>query len=349
MTIDDIISRQLSISEGAGVPFIDLPKYNTYTICNLRGGIGKTTITVNLTAFANDMLVVDACPQGNTSFFFDNTYYQNTSLSTYDLLIPYVFSGLGHAQKIAKNVNASNDNYDRGIFYIPSSESLYLFPSQLANALSQAITLPVNNRQKAIISILNSLKIEVHRESKETNTKKILIDSSPFFSGATHLAWHACDALIVPVRTDEQSIKSFELLLKIISDPQGEFQKNIAFAGGNNEVTTPKIQMVVLTHCGWSTRSGDQNVPNNATKIYLNKIRDIVARNITHFTTKNPDNHILILDDLLGSGRVSSAINTPIKNLSAGMSVTVNHSRVQVNESIGKCKNQLKFLYDCLW
>ena len=56
-----------------------------------------------------------------------------------------------------------------------------------------------------------------------THTEKVLIDTSLFFAGGTHLSWAASDALIVPVRVDEQSIYSLELTLDMLKNPSSDF------------------------------------------------------------------------------------------------------------------------------
>ena len=66
-----VIERQVDIANG-NFPEIELPKFQKYALCNLRGGIGKTTLAFNLSYLGNDVLAVDTCPQGNLSFFFDN-------------------------------------------------------------------------------------------------------------------------------------------------------------------------------------------------------------------------------------------------------------------------------------
>jgi chromosome partitioning protein len=201
-----------------------------------------------------------------------------------------------------------------------------------------------NVRRRKIESILLSLKKEIDRELNELEYEKCLIDTSPFFSGATHLAWHATDALIVPVRTDQQSINSLNLVLKLLSDPAGEFRKHLP-----PDYPTPKIQMVVLTHCTWSTVRDARNVPNQQTMMYLKTIKDLVSRHITHFTTDDADNHIFLLDDFLGSGRISSALSKPIPLLEAGDTMRINRVKVIVNDSVDKCKKQLEFISNSIW
>lgn len=149
--------------------------------------------------------------------------------------------------------------------------------------------------------------------------------------------------MIIPVRTDQQSINSLTLLLKTLSDPASEFRKIMPSNGH-----TPKIQMIVLTHCGWSTVSGARNKPNQQTKIYVEKILDIIRQNITQFTTDDPTNHLLLLDDFLGTGRISSAKAKPINLLSSGESMTINRVRTEVNASVDKIKNQLLYIHNSI-
>jgi ATPases involved in chromosome partitioning len=101
MAIDTIISRQDDISLGNGGS-LNLPLYNRYAICNLRGGIGKTSLTFNLSYLTDNLLAVDTCPQGNLSYFFDTNYYQNVSTTVNDMLLPYFFNGLSRASRVAQ-------------------------------------------------------------------------------------------------------------------------------------------------------------------------------------------------------------------------------------------------------
>ena len=343
-TIENIIDRQYEIANGNPKP-LDLPEFSKYSVCNLRGGIGKTSLTFNLSYEADNCLTVDTCPQGNLSYFYDPLFFQNNTTSVKDLILPYMLPGLGRASRIANRISATNPHFaNRNSFYIGSSNDLYTLPSQMATALTQAKSLSGATQVTAIDSMLYSLRDEIDREMRETKTQRCLIDTSPFFSGATHLSWHASDAMIVPVRTDLQSINSLNLLLDTLSNPASEFRREMPSDGH-----TPKIQLVVLTHCTWSTAGGARNVPNQQTKVYVEKVRDIVSRNIQHFTTDNPDNHILLLDDFLGTGRISSALSKPIALLEPGESMRINRVRTTVNMSVQKVKAQLAYINDSIW
>lgn len=345
MGFTDVIARQNAIVEETS-ELLQIPKFDRYAVCNLRGGIGKTSLCFNLSFLIDDALMVDTCPQGNLSYFYDETYFAGGRPTVYDMILPHIMPGLGTATRVAQKIGATNHHFrNKNNFFIASSADMYTLPTQIATALAQASTVSSSQQRMSMIdSILYSLKTEIDRECIETQTKKCLIDTSPFFSGGTHLVWHATDALIIPVRTDQQSVNSLELMLNLITKPSSEFRRVMPSDGH-----TPKIQMIVLTHCGWSTRSGARNEPNQQTKMYVRQIYDIVSRHITNFTTDNPDNHIVLLDDFLGSGRISSARSQPIELLRAGETMSIHRTKVEVNQSVQKVKSQLRYISNCLW
>jgi len=151
--------------------------------------------------------------------------------------------------------------------------------------------------------------------------------------------------LIVPVRTDQQSVNSLELLINTLSNPQSEFRKYLSA----NNMSIPKIQMVVLTHCGWSTVTDSRNVPNRQTEVYLKKVYGILSKHRTLLSTGEPKNHLFMLDDFLGADRISSVEARPMELLNEGETKTINRVRVSVNQSVNNCKNQLKYIAQQLW
>ena len=344
MTVTEkILERHNDIANNCS-ELLPLPKFDRYCICNLRGGVGKTSLAFNLSFLADDVLAVDTCPQGNLSYFFNPLYY-TSGISSYDMLLPYFLPGFGFATHVAQSVGATNRHFqNRKCFYIPSSDSLYNFASHMTFAFSQTASVSGLRRNQMIDGMLYSLRNEIERELSETGVTKCIIDTSPFFAGATHLAWHAMDALIVPVRTDRQSINSLNLLLQTLSSPTSPFRMIMP-----SDKHTPKIQLIVLTHCGWSTRAGARHQPNQQTRMYLEQVIDLTARNITHFTTDSPENHIVLLDDFLGSGRISTAQSKPLNLLIPGESATVQRVRVEVNDSVEKIKRQLRFINEIIW
>lgn len=349
-----IIDRQESIANGTETP-LALPKFSCYTITSLRGGIGKTSLSFNLSYLVDNLLVIDTCAQGNLSYFFDNKYQDNPSISSYEMLLPYFIPGLGKSTGVAQKISATNSFFvnrneetgeytEKNNYFIKSSNQLYMLPSQITTALAQAKTTFGSNQATLIDNMLYSLKQEMQREMNEINADKCLIDTSPFFAGATHLAWHATNALIIPVRTDEQSINALKLLLDTLQSSQSEFRRTMP-----SDNHTPKIQCIVLTHCGWSTAAGSRNKPNQQTKMFLTRIFELIKQKIQLFTTDDPNNHLLMLDDFLGSGRMSTAKSKPILCMNAGDTMYVDKVKTSVNESVEKIKNELKFIKNSIW
>ena len=56
-----------------------------------------------------------------------------------------------------------------------------------------------------------------------------------------------------------------------------------------------------------------------------------------------------MLDDFLGSGRISSWEAKPIELLKEGETKTIERQRVVVNQSVTKCKHQLEYISNQLW
>jgi cellulose biosynthesis protein BcsQ len=346
VALDDVIDRQFPIANGASTP-VPLPRFAKYTMCNLRGGVGKTTLSFNISFITDGILVVDTCPQGNLSYYYDNQYYSSRSVTVRDLILPRLIPNMPGVTNAALRIEATNSNFvGKPNYYLKSSDELYILPAQIASAMNQAMSLSSPQREASVQGIIFSLKKEITRELQECNLNKCLIDTSPFFSGATQLAWYAADALIIPVRTDQQSVNSLELLIRTLNEPQGEFRRYL-LNGATNSV--PKIQMVVLTHCGWSTARGARNIPNNPTKMYAQRVYNILSQHRSLLSTNDPDNHLFLLDDFLGAGRISSLQSKPITLLQPGDTAIIDQVRVTVNPSVDKCKNQLKFITELLW
>ena len=126
MSIDKIIARQAayyandaqewSKSEYAAIfPHITdlldlkLPKHKRYSVCNLRGGIGKSTLTFNLAYDADNLIAVDTCPQGNsTNFFMEGNAAKGKTI--YDALLPYMLPRMSFPSNIAQRTDTNNNH-----------------------------------------------------------------------------------------------------------------------------------------------------------------------------------------------------------------------------------------------
>lgn len=325
--IDTILERQESINTNQPVE-ATLPKYDIYAISSLRGGVGKTTLAYNLSFMTDNLLVVDTCPQGNLSEFLDigheyiEGYETDERKAVYDMIVPYFVTGLNKLDHVAAKVRNKYFR-EKNSYLIPSSERLYMFPSQFYGAIVQTDHIQAKKKQEALNNMLYSLRTELEREMGENKLNKCLIDCSPFIAGATKLAWYGADSLIVPIRPDGQSIKSLELMMRMLTNLKNEVKGYL----GKNEIKVPKIQMVVLTHC-------DYNEPEN--QIIIEKLYTILCKNRELLSTNIPEHHLVMVDDFNKLGLIEKPIDLlKIKGNSQNLSNII--------------KNQLNFISSQLW
>ena len=192
----------------------------------------------------------------------------------------------------------------RGInrpFIIPGSTELFLFPSLLYSQLAQYAQIAGGTHTRdASARVLMALTRIIEQASQTAKPEKILIDTSPFFGGATHLAWQAADALIVPVRVDQHSIEALKLTLSMLKNPTMDFQKFNQQAGLDRQ---PKVHAIVMTHCGWNRQR--KNTPDSSTRFFVERAIEVAKSFAEVFSEDDVSKCFYLLDDFHSSGRIS--------------------------------------------
>lgn len=163
-----------------------------------------------------------------------------------------------------------------------------------------------------------------------------MIDTSPFFGGATHLAWVAADALIVPVRVDQHSIEALRLTLKMVKTRHMDFQKFNIQAGLKHR---PKVHAIVMTHCGWNRQK--PNTPDSSTRFFVESAINVAKEFGDVFSETDVSKCFYLLDDFHSSGRISGKQRIPLAMLKTGRKFTVEGERLEVNPSVDRYKREV--------
>lgn len=320
-------------------------KYDKYAVSNLRGGIGKSTISFNLSYMVSrerSTLILDLCPQRNLTESIMRGQKKEMNIGA--ALRPKVLGpAFGVApEEISYRLSSLNDHFTGGkkSWFVPGDGGLFSFPSSLYQQLQQAIAA---NNTSAVKNILFSLKEVIEDEMEDKKCSACLMDCSPFYAGATHLAWCASDALIIPTRVDEHSIDSLELTLKMLADPDSDFNVWSQRAGG---MKAPKVAAIVMTMVG--ARSPKKGVKDSASRMYVERAYKVAAKYPQLFDHKDPADAFAITDDFMSAGRISGAQSIPIPQLQVGTFKTIDGKRLQVNKSQIKYKRELEYLTDIL-
>ena len=345
-----ILQRHANVLNGGTFPESE-KRFSTYAVSIFRGGIGKTTLAFNLAyemSRHDSILVADVCPQRNLSELLLGEDLQANGPDIYDALVPYVSPGFDHIEPgtLGLRISQSNSAFRGGkkSFAIKGSNSLFLFASSLYSSLSQLSVLDSKKKIQAMNSILYGLRSILRKEAEALGATKTLIDTSPFFGGATHLAWMAAEALIVPVRVDQSSLEAFDLTLRMLEEPSMDFQR---YAGqANLSKAAPKVHIIAMTHCGWSRTQA--NTPDQSTQAFVQQIINKIMKRKHLFTSSNPLDSIVLLDDFHSAGRISGSTRAPLATLDVGRFVSIEGKRLQVNESLTRYQNELKFLASLL-
>jgi len=347
--LDKLLETFKIVAKGGNAPRPDA-RFNTYAISNFRGGIGKSTLAFNLAwevSRTKKTLLFDLCPQCNfTQSLLGADADDTPDNNIYGALLPRVMAGTPtvNPDDLVVSVPPSCLPFKNGagVHMVPGSKELFLFPSLLYTQLSSAAQLGSRSVEttRNILQSVDKLSESLKAHLKAT---KVLMDTSPFFGGATHLGWVAADALIIPVRVDQHSMEALKLTLSMLKDEKMDFRRLNSQAKIDK---VPKVHAIVMTHCGWNRQA--EFTPDRSTQAYLSKVIEIAHEHADLFSCNDPVDAIHLLDDFHSAGRISGSKRIPLAKLAVGESHTIEGQRLEVNESLTRYQNELKSLASCI-
>jgi chromosome partitioning protein len=205
--------------------FKDLPRPDqtrVIVVANQKGGVGKTTTTVNLAAslalHGAMVLVIDLDPQGNASTALGIDNHNEDMLSVYDVLLD---------GKPIDDVMQSTE-FSSNLYCVPSNIDLAGAEIELVSLVSR------ENRLK------NAL------EASEMGWDYILIDCPPSLGLLTTNALTAGKEILVPIQTEYYALEGVGQLMKTISIVQQHLNPHL------------HISTVLLTMFNGATRLSRQ-------------------------------------------------------------------------------------------
>lgn len=214
----------------------------TYAVVNQKGGVGKTTTTVNLAVyfatFGKKILLIDVDPQSNASIGL-GIEKRNDNHCLYNVLIDGI-----EAKNVIKNSSIA------GLDLLPSSPKL---------AGAEVELVPIQGREQRLKNALQTIK---------DNYDFVFIDCPPSLSLLTVNALTAADEVIIPIQCEYYALEGISQLTNTLELVRSTLNPDL------------KIRGIVLTMFDSRTLLATQ-VADETRKYFGEKVfKTVIPRNV---------------------------------------------------------------------
>lgn len=211
------------------------------SVANQKGGVGKTTTTVNLSTIlakrGKNILLIDADPQGNATSGLGVT--KEVELSFYDVLI-----GETEIEETLQDTIIKN---------------LKICPSNISLAGAEVQLVPMMSREQRLKTKLDKVKEKYDY---------ILIDCPPSLGLITLNAFTASDSVLIPIQCEYFALEGLGQLLNTVNLVKKHLNKNLDIEGA------------LLTMYDARTNLSNQ-VVKEVKKYFENKVyKTVIPRNV---------------------------------------------------------------------
>jgi chromosome partitioning protein len=176
---------------------------NIIAVLNQKGGVGKTTTTINLAAYlakaGRKVLVCDADPQGNTTSGL-GLDKQSLDSTLYDVLF-----SRADVSKTIRQV---------------TSHSIYLLPANAQLAGAEVELVNIMQRESQLKQVLDKLDYDY-----------IIIDCPPALGLLTINALTAADEVLIPVQAEYYALEGLSQLLSVIQQVKQALNPSLDILG----------------------------------------------------------------------------------------------------------------------